>query len=37
MESQSEGICRWSGSRKEFVGGVGVGRNFRWSLSRKEF
>jgi hypothetical protein len=31
VESESEGIFRWSRSRKEFVGGVGVGRNFRWS------
>jgi hypothetical protein len=37
--SESEGIFRLSRgrSRKEFLGGVGVGRNFRWSLSRKEF
>jgi hypothetical protein len=27
VESESEGI----------LGGVGVGRNFRWSRSRKEF
>jgi hypothetical protein len=28
VESESEGIFRWSRSRKEFLGGVGVGRNF---------
>jgi hypothetical protein len=37
VESEPEGIFRWSRSRKEFLGGVGVGRNFRWSRSRKEF
>jgi hypothetical protein len=37
VESESEGIFRWSRSRKEFLGGVGVGRNFRWSRSQKEF
>jgi hypothetical protein len=36
-ESESEGIFRWSRSRKEFLGGVEVGRSFRWSRSRKEF
>jgi hypothetical protein len=37
-ESESEGIFRWSQSRsrKESLGGVGVGRNFRWRRSRKE-
>jgi hypothetical protein len=29
VESETEGIFRWSRSRKEFLGGVGgVGRNF---------
>jgi hypothetical protein len=37
VESESEGIFRWSRSRKEFLGGVRVGRNFRWGRSRKEF
>jgi hypothetical protein len=44
VESESEGIFRWSRSRKEFLvesesEGIlgGVGRNFRWSRSRKEF
>jgi hypothetical protein len=27
VESESEGIFRWSRSRKEFLGGVGVGKN----------
>jgi hypothetical protein len=27
VESESEGIFRWSRSWKEFLGGVGVGRN----------
>jgi hypothetical protein len=27
VESESEGILRWSRSQKEFLGGVGVGRN----------
>jgi hypothetical protein len=34
---ESEGIFRWSRSRKEVLDGVGVGRYFRWSRSRKEF
>jgi hypothetical protein len=40
VESESVGRnFRWSGSRKEFLGEVGVrvGRNFRYSRSRKEF
>jgi hypothetical protein len=37
VESETEGIFRWSRSRKEFLNGVGVGRNFRWSRRRKEF
>jgi hypothetical protein len=35
VESKSEGIFRWSRSRKEFLGGVGVGRNF-WVESESE-
>jgi hypothetical protein len=45
VESEPEGIFRWSRSRKEFLGGVG--RDFkvesesegiyRWSRCRKEF
>jgi hypothetical protein len=35
VESESEGIFRWS--REEFLGGVGVGRTFRWRRSREEF
>jgi hypothetical protein len=27
VESESEGIFGWSRSRKEFLGGVGVGKN----------
>jgi hypothetical protein len=39
VESKSEGIFRWSRSRKEFLGGVGVGTIFRWIQGRvqKEF
>jgi hypothetical protein len=27
VESESEGVFRWGRSRKEFLGGVGVGKN----------
>jgi hypothetical protein len=37
VESELEGIFRWSRSRKECLGGVVVGRYIRWSQSRKEF
>jgi hypothetical protein len=37
VESKSKGIFRWGRSRKEFLGGVGVGRSFRWSRIQKEF
>jgi hypothetical protein len=36
VESQSEGILGGVGA-EGILGGVAVGRNFRWSRSRKEF